>query len=83
MKLTTGPTSHSRNWARGFYDAYPEIEGLSYPSSMTNEPVIALNDRADRVAVLPATPMFNRALNDPILLTPLRNAAEDLGYDLI
>ena len=63
MKLATGPTSYSRNWARGFYDAYPQIEGLWYPSSMTNEPVIALND--------------------PILLTPLRNSAEDLGYDLI
>ena len=83
MKLATGPTSYSRNWARGFYDAYPQIEGLWYPSSMTNEPVIALNERADRISVLPATPMFHRALNDPILLTPLRNSAEDHGYDLI
>jgi hypothetical protein len=83
MKLMSRPTAYSRNWARGFYDAYPALQGLYYPSSLTNEPAIALNERADVNGVFPPTPNFNRALSDPVLLTPLRNAAEDLGYDLI
>jgi hypothetical protein len=83
MKLTTGPTSSSRNWARGFYTSYPKIDGLYYPSSMTNEPAMALNERANDLNALPALPIFNRSLSDPVLLTPLQNAAEDIGYDLI
>jgi hypothetical protein len=81
MKLMTGPKSTSQNWARGFYEVYSEIHGLYYPSSLTNEPTIALNERA--TAVFPPTPSFNRALNDPALLTPLRNVARDLNYGLL
>ena len=81
MKLMTGPKSTSQNWSRGFYDVYTEIHGLYYPSSMTNEPTIALNERA--ALVFPPTPGFNRALNDPALLTPLRNAARELNYGLL
>lgn len=83
MKLMSGPTSYTQNWARGFYDIYAEIEGLYYPSSITNEPAVALNERASHNKVIPSTPSFHRALSDPVLLTPLRNAARELGYDLV
>ena len=83
MKLITGPTSSSRNWARGFYTAYPKIDGLYYPSSMTNEPAMVLNERTDKSNALPALPIVNSSLSDPVLLTPLQNAAEDIAYDLI
>ncbi len=81
MKLMTGPKSYSQNWSRGFYEVYAEIHGLYYPSSLTNEPIIALNERAK--PVFPPTPSFNRALSDPALLTPLRNAARELSYGLL
>ena len=34
MGLMTGPRSVSRAWARAFHDAWPEIQGLYYPSSI-------------------------------------------------
>lgn len=82
MKLMSGPKSFSRNWARGFYDTYARVDGLYYPSSLTNEPAIVLNERA-AANVFPSTPSFHRALSDPALLTPLRNAARELGYGLL
>lgn len=81
MGLMTGPRSISRNWARGFYTAYTEVQGIRYPSSMyANAPVIVLNDRAERLGVIPEQPSFHRSLSDPSLITFLRNAAYDLGY---
>jgi len=83
MKLMSGPSSFGRNWAQGFYAAYPRLHGLYYPSSLTNETAMVLNDRADHANALPGTPLFNRSLSDPLMLTALKNAAQDIGYDLI
>ena len=83
MKLMSGPKSYSQNWSRGFYDMYVDVHGLYFPSSLTNEPTIALNERADANVVFPSTPSFHRALSDPALLTPLRNAARELNYGLL
>ena len=83
MKLMSGPKLYSRSWSRGFYDVYAEIQGFYYPSSLTNEPTITLNERADPAEVFPPTPSFHRALSDPALLTPLRNAASQLNYGLL
>ena len=83
MGLMTGPRSVSRNWARGFYDAYPEIAGLFYPASMhANKPAMVFNERAKAAGVVPANPGFHRALSDAAILTLLRNAARSLGYAL-
>ena len=82
MKLMSGPKSYAQNWSRDFYEVYTEIEGLYYPSSLTNEPTIVLNERA-RGHVFPPTPSFHRSLSDPVMLTPLRNAARELSYGLI
>lgn len=82
MKLMSGPSSTAQNWSRGFCDAYPDIQGLYYPSSLTNLPTVMLNERA-RPDMFPPSPVFHRALNDPVMLTPLRNAARELNYGLI
>lgn len=69
--------------ARGFYDAYPEILGLLYPSSMhANRPAMILTDRAEAAGVIPDRPSFHRALGDPALLGLLKNAARSIGYAL-
>ena len=83
MALMTGARSVSRNWARGFYDAYPYIAGLFYPSSMhANKPAMVLTERAKSAGIIPTSPSFHRALSDPAILTLLRNAARTLGYAL-
>lgn len=74
-------TRIGRNWARGLYAAYPEAQGIAYPSSMhANAPAIVLNERA--MGALPSSPAFHKALNDAGMITVLKNAARSLGYTL-
>lgn len=82
MKISTGPRPRARRWSQQIYDAYPEVEGLYYPSSMHgNEPCVLLYERAEGV---PRTqPDFHRPLGDPVLLDVLRNTAADLRYELV
>ena len=83
MGLMTGARSVSRNWARGFYDAYPDLQGIRYPSSMyANAAALVLNDRAETRGVIPDQSGFHRALDDAAQLTLLKNAARQLGYAL-
>ena len=83
MGLMTGARSVSRHWARGFYDAYPNVLGFQYPSSMhANAPALVLNDRAETRGAVANQPTFHRALADPAILTVLKNAANELGYVL-
>lgn len=83
MKLVSGPTIYAQNWSRAFYERYESIHGLYYPSSLTNRPVIALYERALEMAPLFATPLLHRALGDALLITPLRNACDKIGYDFV
>jgi hypothetical protein len=83
MKLVSGPTVYAQNWSRGFYECYEEIQGIYYPSSLTNRPIMALYERALTRAPFPATPRFHRALSDALLIEPLRNACKDIGYDFL
>ena len=83
MKLVSGPTVYSQNWSRGFYECYDDIQGLYYPSSLTNRPAIALYERALVANPFPTVPLFHRALNDALLIDPLRNACAEIGYDFI
>lgn len=80
MKLMSGPKSQARNWARGFYEAYSNIDGLYFLSSMTNRPVAAIFERALDRRPFPDTPLFHRSLSDPLLHIPIQEACEDIGY---
>lgn len=71
----------ARNWSRGFYEAYPEIEGLYYRTSMTGDVAITLYERivqpdAKTIGRL----LDNRPLNSPTLHIPLQEACVDIGY---
>ena len=84
MAINTGHRGRARAWARMFYEAYPTLHGLYYPSSMNgNEPAISLNDRLERAGGLPDHPEFNRALADDALLDVLKRTAHQLGYGLL
>ena len=82
-KLVSGPFLHAQNWSRGFYEAYPEIQGLYYRSSLTNRPTVALYERANRLGVFPSNPLLHRALADPTLHNALLAVGEEIGYGLI
>ena len=79
--IHSGPRARARAWARELYDAYPDIQGLYYGSSMNGHaPAIVLNDRAQRA--IPEQPQFHRALNDDMLVEVLQRIALRLSYGL-
>jgi hypothetical protein len=79
--IHSGPRSRARAWARELYEAYPDIQGLHYGSSMNGHaPAIVLNERAKQA--MPDTPEFHRALNDDILVETLQQIALRLSYGL-
>jgi hypothetical protein len=79
--IHSGPRSRARAWARELYDAYPDIQGLYYGSSMNGHaPAIALNERAQRA--MSEQSQFHRALNDDILVETLQQIALRLSYGL-
>ncbi len=81
MAIHSGPRSRARAWAREFYDAYPDLQGLYYGSSMNGHaPAVALNERAQRA--MPEQPQFHRALNDDMLVEVLQQIALRLSYGL-
>jgi hypothetical protein len=83
MGLMSCARSVARRWAQGYYEAYPQVHGLCYPSSMyANAMAVALTDRSEASGVLPGVPIFHRALADPAMLSIIRNAARVLGYAL-
>jgi RES domain len=79
--IHSGARSRARAWARELYDAYPDIQGLYYGSSMNGHaPAVALNDRAQQA--MPEHPQFHRALNDDVLVETLQRIALRLSYGL-
>lgn len=80
--IHSGPRPRARRWARAIYDAFPEIDGLLYSSSMDpGKGAVALFERARRA--IPAHPSTHRALADPLLRSPLERAAAEFGYGLV
>ncbi len=81
MAINSGPRPRAQIWSRDIYHAYPTIEGLWYASSMySNKPAITLYERA--ISALSTTPDFNRALADPTLTAPLKNASNEINYSI-
>jgi len=81
MAINTGSRVRAREWAQRFYEAFDDLQGIYYASSMhANQGAIALNERA--LHAVAEHPMFNRALADDALLDVLKHAAVALGYGL-
>jgi hypothetical protein len=79
--IHSGPRSRARAWARELHDAYPDIQGLHYGSSMNGHaPAIVLNERAQHA--MPEQPQLHRALNDDMLVDVLQRIAMRLSYGL-
>jgi hypothetical protein len=82
MAINTGRRDRARRWSQAIYEAYPEIQGLYYPSSMYgNRPALALYDRAD--TSISRSRLIHRSLADPGLQPYLRRTADAIGYDLV
>jgi hypothetical protein len=80
--INSGSRVRARRWSQQIYDAFPDIEGIYYPSSMyMNDPAVAFYERASNA--IPPAPVFHRALDDPALLTSLQNVALTVGYRLV
>lgn len=82
MAINSGPRSRCRLWSQAIYEAYPQVQGIYYASSMNaGHPALALFERAR--PALASTPIFNRPLSDPALLGDLDRSARTLNYRLI
>ena len=83
MAIHSGSRERARGWARDLYDAFPNIQGIRYASSMNGgAPAFALNERALHGTLFGPHPLFHRALADDVMLDPLKHAAQALGYAL-
>lgn len=79
--IHSGPRSRTRAWARDLYEAYPNVQGIHYGSSMNGHaPAAALNERGQ--PAMPRLPVFHRALNDDMLFDALQRVALRLSYGL-
>lgn len=76
---STAPRRACRAWAQQIRTAYPDLDGLWVPSTMTSTPVVVLY--APSVAALPATPEFSRPLAAGDTRIVVRRAAREIGYD--
>lgn len=82
MALSTGPHARTRPWSRAAYEAYPDLHGLWYASSMDSmRGCAALFERASRA--MPSAPAFHRALADISLRALLEHWSTQLNYRLI
>ena len=81
IAINSGRRDRARRWSQAIYEAYPEVQGLYYPSSMYgNHPALALYERA--LTSMSRLPCFHRPLAHPALHANLRRVADDLGYDI-
>jgi hypothetical protein len=80
--ISSGRRDVARAWAREVRVAFPELDGLWYPSSMDGGGfcLVLWNPAAD---ALPTAPVLSRALADPALADRLAGAATRLGYRLL
>ncbi len=83
MAVHSGNRERARGWTRDLYDAFADIQGIQYASSLNGgAAALALNERALKQPLFAARPLFHRALADDVMLDPLKHAAQALGYAL-
>jgi hypothetical protein len=62
MAISTGKRERAREWSRAIYNAFPQLAGIRYGSSMdANRPAFALYERAK--TAIPARPLFDERLS--------------------
>jgi len=82
QEINTGDRAQARQWSRAFYEAYPNIQGIYYPSKMHGGAMsIALFERA-RLAC-PSRPQLDLPLVAAVLDRRIENAAADLRYEVV
>ena len=80
--ISSGSRERARAWAREIFDAYPDVDGLWYRSSMDGgAPAVCLWERA--ASALPAQPWVHLPLSSPALVLPVGRACRQLGYRLV
>ncbi|MDQ6650591.1 MAG: RES family NAD+ phosphorylase [Actinomycetota bacterium] len=80
--ISSGRRDRAQAWARAIWAAYPDVEGVWYPSAMDGgAPAVCLWQRA--AAALPRFPEVNLPLDAPALALPLARSCLPLGYRLL
>ncbi len=80
MAINSGSRKNAREWSRAVYRSYPDIQGIFYPSSLTNQPCVALYEKAAKS--LPVTSALHESLASPKLFSGLTKLAGRLNYAL-
>lgn len=81
MAINSGVRVTARAWSRAIYDAFPNIHGLHYASSVhANKSCYSFYDRAE--PFLPPRPSFEQPLRHPELVPLLDHAVYTLDYAL-
>jgi len=79
--LSAAPRAVSRRWARAIRTAWPDIDGLSAPSTMTGRRNVVLwSPAADS---LPDLPEFSRPLSTSVVWSIVHAAATEIGYRVL
>lgn len=82
QEINMGDRERARLWSRAFYDSYPDVHGLYYPSKIHGGAVsIVLYERAQHVC--PSRPSLNLPLTADVLIHRIENAAADLRYEVV
>ncbi|MGI8536123.1 MAG: RES family NAD+ phosphorylase [Mycobacteriales bacterium] len=80
--ISSGRRDTARAWARAIRGAFPNLDGLWYPSSMDGGSA-CLTLWTPAADALPAAPVLSRPLTDPSLADRLAGAADRLGYRML
>lgn len=82
MAISTGKRKRVREWSRAIYDAFPQIAGIRYGSSMdANRPAFALYERAK--GGIPSLPLLDEPLSAFGLAILIARAAVRFGYRVL
>jgi len=81
-EINSGQRGRASRWSRAIYDAYPDVEGLWYRSSMwRGQPAVAFYERGQ--AALTAAPFSHMPLSAPGLFAPLDHLSRRLDWALV
>lgn len=80
--IHSGPRTRTRRWSQRLYEAYPQIDGILYCSSMNgNAPAIALFERAQRA--IPVFNLIHRELRDLAVASVITMTARKINCAVV